>query len=243
MTPCITLIHGWGMHPAIWDTLCTALAPTHTVLTPALPGHDGTVAPTDPSDWVAHLADHLPDDGAVLGWSLGGQVAMQLALAFPHKVARLILVGTTPRFVQAPDWPHALACATVSQFEADFASDPQQTAKRFIALQALGDTHRRRVARALGDALTPMDAETLPALAQGLQCLSTLDLRTEAVRIACPVRLFHGGQDALMPVEAAHWLADHIPGAQMTCFVDAGHAPFLSRPDEFAVLTRRFIDG
>ncbi|WP_230968883.1 alpha/beta fold hydrolase [Nitrogeniibacter aestuarii] len=240
----LTLIHGWGMSPAVWTSLRAGFAATREVFTPALPGHDahGDRA-IDEGDWVAKLADAIPDQSAVIGWSLGGQLAMRIAIDHPHKVSRLVLVGTTPCFVQQPGWTHALDADTVTGFRNEFATDPSQTLKRFVALQAMGEADRKGLSRELGKALIPVDSDNAGTLARGLDLLSTIDLRSELSRIGCPVRIFHGSKDALMPEGAAHWLADHIESAQLTCFDDAGHAPFLSRPEEFRRLVRRFLDG
>lgn len=242
MTPHVSLIHGWGMRPQIWHALRDTLEPACKVATPALPGHDDTPTPS-PADWLATLAGQLPDAGTVLGWSLGGQLAMQLALDYPEKVARLVLVATTPCFVQQPDWPHALDATTVRQFNDDFAAHPAQIAKRFVALQAMGEPDRRGVTKVLNGALAPLEATHLPALAHGLGLLSALDLRARVPAIECPVRIFHGSRDALMPVAAAHWLADHMPCARLTEFTDAGHAPFVSHERKFGVMLQRFIHG
>jgi len=50
----------------------------------------------------------------------------------------------------------------------------------------------------------------------------------------------HGERDAIMPVEAACWLADRLPDARLEIFLGASHAPFLSEPERFADLLRRF---
>lgn len=241
--PNVTLVHGWGMRPAVWDALRAALEPTHHVLTPALPGHGEDSASRTDEDWVAALAAQMPPSSAVIGWSLGGQLAMRLAIKHPQRVERLILIGTSPRFVQAPDWPHALDAKTVEGFTRNFAADPAQTIRRFLALQVMGDADRRGTTRRLNQALCALEPGRIPTLARGLELLAQTDVRQDIAKITCPVRLFHGEHDALMPVAAAHWLADHIPGAQLTCFTDAGHAPFLSRAADLTVLTRRFLDG
>lgn len=243
MKPSVSLIHGWGMQASVWQPLRAALEATHCVLTPSLPGHGDTPHAAVEPDWVAALAARLPDHGTVVGWSLGAQLAMRIAIDHPHKVARLVLIGTTPCFVQQPDWAHALPADTVIAFNAGFSATPEQTIKRFLALQAMGDACRRELTQHLGAAVCPLDGWRLPALARGLEMLSSADLRPDIGRIDCPVRIFHGTNDALMPVAAAHWLADHIDGAQLTCFDETGHAPFISRAADFTPLLQRFLHG
>ena len=110
--PPVVLLHGWAMHSGVWGPLVAKLARHHRVIAVDLPGH-GHSAPISPCTLEAMAA---AVDGAlaaetqplaVLGWSLGGLVAMRWALARPARVQRLALVCTTPRFIASPDWPHA----------------------------------------------------------------------------------------------------------------------------------------
>ena len=68
----------------------------------------------------------------------------------------------------------------------------------------------------------------------------TIDLRSAVPQIRQPVRLLHGAGDTLMPVAAAEWLADTLPDGRLSIFADAGHAPFLSRPQDCASLIEGF---
>jgi pimeloyl-[acyl-carrier protein] methyl ester esterase len=54
--------------------------------------------------------------------------------------------------------------------------------------------------------------------------------------------LVHGEHDPLMPLAAAQWLAGHMPNARIEVFPGAAHAPFLSQPERFAELLKRFAD-
>jgi pimeloyl-[acyl-carrier protein] methyl ester esterase len=241
MSAPLSLIHGWGMTPAVWAPLAARLAARQPVACPALPGHGS--APVRPgAAWLDALIEQLPEDGILCGWSLGGQLALQVAQRAPAKCRRLILIGTSPRFVRADDWPDALDAATVRDFRAGFDADPAATQKRFLALQALGDAGRRTVARQLAGALSPVDATTQAALADGLRLLEDTDLRALLPTIPCPVRILHGAQDALMPAAAARAMAEALPDARFSAFDDCGHAPFIHREADCAALIQGFID-
>jgi len=241
----LVLLHGWAMTPAVWRPLRQSLPAGAIVRTPALPGHDGApaAAGADAADWAKHLLAQIPDEAVVCGWSLGALLALEMARLAPARIARLILIGGSPRFVAAPDWRHGLAEKTVSDFIAGYACAPESTLRRFLALQVLGDAQRKTVQRALGSAFDPAAAgvaaenttkegstEVRQAFADGLRLLARTDLRSTVAAIEQPVLLLHGQRDALMPVTAAEWLAENFPSATLRVLSDCGHAAFLSDP-------------
>lgn len=241
----LVLLHGWGLSPRVWDVLRQALPRGIETHAPALPGHGEGATPAAPNldAWADAVLPALPDAAVLCGWSLGGMIALDLARRYPQKVARLILIGTSPRFVScsAPDaWPHGLESATVEGFIDSFGRDPQATLSRFVALQALGDRDRRAVAVRLNEALADTDGVAPDGLSAGLHVLANVDLRAAVSHVRQPVQLLHGTRDALMPLAAAEWLAAQLPDARVTRFDGCGHAPFLSRPAECAELIASF---
>lgn len=239
----LVLLHGWGLSAAVWKPLLGHLQPQRAVYLPDLPGH-GNAAPAGETlaRWADALLPALPEDGVLVGWSLGAQLALELAQRHPQKVARLVLIGASPRFTMCEDWPHGLPGATLDEFRAQFNSAPEATQRRFVALQSLGDRARKQVAGTLTDSLTPADSSHHAALANGLRLLAETDLRRQLSRIVQPARLLHGSEDKLMPVAAAEWLADQLPGGRLSVLGQSGHAPFLSRPADCAGLIEGFAD-
>lgn len=241
MSAPLVFVHGWGLTSQVWVPFLPHLH--HSApLCLNLPGHAAAAAANDSQEaWVAALAEQLPPACTLVGWSLGAQLALALAVAAPAKVARLVLIAATPRFTASDDGFPGLPAATLNAFRADFANDPAAIQRRFVALQSLGDAARRAVANGLGEALAPIDGPTQRhALAAGLALLADIDLRSLATRIEQPVLLLHGSEDKLMPVAAAEWLATHLPHARLEVFPNCGHAPFLSRPTECAALIESF---
>lgn len=245
--PPLVLLHGWGLDPRVWAGLREALPSRIRILAPALPGHgDALPAPAaDLAAWSDALLPALPERAVLCGWSLGSLIALDLARRHPERVARLILIGATPCFVARDGetaWPHGLDAATVAAFNASFATDPAGTQRKFIALQSLGDAHRRAVAASLAAALADAGPDRAPGLSCGLELLANTDLRAVVPEVRQPTRLIHGAGDALMPLAAAQWLAQQLPDARLTRFDDCGHAPFLSRPQDCAALIAEDFD-
>jgi len=136
----LALVHGWGMNARVFDALAELLIDDFEVQVLNLPGHGGreALAHNSLQSWADDVAQQLPDDATLLGWSLGGQVAMRAALDHPHKIARLVLLASTPRFVMAEDWAHGMAATDLQDFGAALMADPQATLVRFLSLQTRG---------------------------------------------------------------------------------------------------------
>lgn len=230
----LVFLHGWGFTPRIWAPLRAQLGDEPCLAPPVSAGPASLALRADT------LAAHLPRDSLLIGWSLGAMLALQTAQRHPEKVRALCLIGASPRFVASPDWPHGLDAATVDAFADGFERDPQRTRKRFMALQVLGDVQRKPLQLALDAAQADV---TTPGLRQGLEILSSADLRPLVPEIAQPTMLVHGAQDALMPIEAARWLARTLPAASLTEVAGAGHCPGFLEPEMLAEIIRRFAHG
>ncbi len=242
----IVLLHGWGMRPTVWAEVIAALGERPRLRCPTLPGHDGRSPPPTLQAWADTLAATLDEGSVLVGWSLGAMLALMTAQRHPAKVARLLLLAASPRFVADPHWPHGLPDATVAAFVRGFASEPQATLKRFAALQVLGDRGGRRLARRLSECLAlPADASSTDcaALAAALAVLVSVDLRTLPETITQPCRLLHGEADALMPVTAARWLAQQLGDAPLQLLADTGHALPLAASSTCARLIAGFADA
>jgi pimeloyl-[acyl-carrier protein] methyl ester esterase len=216
----LLLLPGWGFDGRVWQPLAERLAGCRLHFDPA----------------------RAPEDAVVCGWSLGALRALRLALDRPERVARLVLIGATPRFVQAPDWPQAQPASLLEGFAAAVTADPDAALRRFAALLNQGDSQARALTRRLHGLLSkarpPADD-----LAAGLAELRDTDLRRDLGRVAQPTLLLHGEHDPLMPLSAARRLAEMLPRGRLEVVADAAHAPFLARPEHCAALILDFVHG
>jgi len=240
--PVLALVHGWGMNARVFDALAVALANDYEVRALDLPGHGGRdgVAENTLQNWADDLAQQLPDNTTLLGWSLGGQVAMRAALDHPHKIARLVLLASTPKFVATEDWARGIAAEDLEDFGAALLADPQATLLRFLSLQTRGMPGQKTLLQQLRQTLLAAPQAQAEALSGGLTILHDTDLRAELTRLTQPALILHGALDTLTPPSAGAWLAETLPASQHIEFARAAHAPHLSHGLEVAAAIGRF---
>ena len=240
--PDLVLIHGWGLHREVWSPCLDALREVADVRLADLPGYGETPdAGRSFAEAARALADSLPAQATLCGWSLGALLAMQAARLAPERIGKLILVGATPRFTQDADWPAAQPASLLDDFAAAVANDGRTTLQRFVALFNQGDSKARPIGREIARHVLSSPLPATATLLAGLGWLRDTDLRVQAPEIACPLLLIHGAHDPLMPLAAAQWLADRLPHARLEVFADAAHAPFLNDPGRFARLVGDFL--
>jgi len=233
--PDLVMLHGWAMHSGVWDGVMEPLSRRFRLHRIDLPGHGASrdCVLESLEQMTAVIADRLPSSYSVCGWSLGGQVAIRLALQAPERVQRLVLVASTPCFVKQVDWPWGMEATTLTLFMENLMRDYTQTLNRFLTLQVSGSEDQTRVLARLRESVLCGQQPDAATLQTGLKILQTSDLRAELNQIGQPVLLIHGQNDVITPAGAAEWMQQHLPRAQLKLFPHCGHAPFLSFPERF----------
>jgi pimeloyl-[acyl-carrier protein] methyl ester esterase len=242
--PDLLLLHGWGLHGGVWDMLVPKLTPHLRITRVDLPGHGRShAAPMPPSltELALQTMAAVPPGAVVLGWSLGGLVALEAALRMPQRLRGLILANSTPRFVTAEDWHCAMPPEQLRGFADGLAADYQETLRRFLSLQVRGDESARASLRELRDALFAHGEPDTASLATGLEILKDSDLRRKLREVSIPTLVLAGGYDRLTPPEAGEYTAAHIPGAKLEVFPKSAHAPFISHAEAFVAAVLKFM--
>ena len=242
--PPLVCLHGWGLNLRVFDALARGLNGERQVIAIDLPGHGAS--PWDPlrssfeaqSQW---LLEALPERCVLLGWSLGGQLALELARRAPERIQRLVLLATTPRFACAPDWPQGMAGPALERFAAHLRADWQGTVRDFLALQVRGSRDAAAALAMLEQALGEHGQAQPAALAAGLEILRSVDLRLSLPALDVPSLVITGQHDRITPPAAGLYLAGALRGARHVELARAGHAPHLSPQVEVARLVREFL--
>lgn len=243
--PDLVLLHGWGLHGGVFTGIAQQLAQRYRVTIIDLPGHGRSPAhgPFELIPVAERVAAAAPQQAAWLGWSLGGMIATEIALIAPEQVNQLILASSSPRFVTARDWPYTMDPAVLKGFAEALQDDYRATLERFLALQVVSGAEGRETLRRLRDLLLQFTMPSTRTLNDGLALLRSADLRAALAGLACPVLMILGKQDRLVPAGVGPAVQKLLPAMRTEIIPGAGHAPFLSHPQEFIATVTSFLDG
>lgn len=194
----LVLLHGWGCNKEVWRPMLVALRSWANVTLVDLPGAaPGVYAPED-VELDATLAGILhcsPEQAVYVGWSLGGQLALELARIHSERVAGLATICSNPKFIAAPDWP-GMAADEFIQFVESAAADMKMALRRFDSLQSTGSLQVSNLRRQLqSQRSTNIDA----GLLKGLVWLERLDQRDTVSAFEKPQLHLYADEDVLVP--------------------------------------------
>jgi pimeloyl-[acyl-carrier protein] methyl ester esterase len=240
--PDLVLLHGWAMHSGIWGGVRDQLAQQFHLHLVDLPGHGLSPAcePGTLDHLVEMIMDILPEHCMVGGWSLGGQIAMELALCEPERVQQLILISTTPCFTKRDDWDWGMEHKLLQLFLENLKLNYTAAINRFLTLQMSGDRNASKNLLQLRKHFFQCAEPDPDALQKGLAILQESDLRDRVAAIKQPVLLLHGENDVITHPAAAEWMHRQLSQSQRVLFPHCGHAPFLSYPDQFVTCLNEF---
>lgn len=254
--PVLLVVHGIAGSSATWRSVLPALAERYTVVAPDLLGHGRSDKPAQDYSLGAHanlLRDVLVtldvERATVIGHSLGGGVAMQLAYQHPERCERLVLVssgGLGPEvswLLRALTLPGAeyLMPVLVPPIVRDagnaigrrlrrFGYDAPRVEQEWAAFSSLAEAgNRLSFVRTLRAVVGP-----------GGQTVSALDKLYLAQHL--PTLIVWGERDRMIPVRHAHAAHEALPGSRLVLFEGAGHFPHAEEPHRFVEVLTDFVD-
>ena len=243
--PAIVMLHGWALHGGVFAPLVQQLSDRYTLYRVDLPGHGLSRDNDTPlllEACVAQIAARTPS-AVWLGWSLGGLFALHAAATRPDRVQGLVMVCATPRFVHAPDWPHAVDGSVFAQFAHDLQQEHRGTLERFLTLDTLGSEHAREELRWLRQELYARGEPTASALQAGLQLLQSTDLRSVLPMLTCPSLWISGRRDRLVPVAGIDNAVQMAGNATHLSIARGAHAPLIGHADGVAQAVCDFVES
>jgi 3-oxoadipate enol-lactonase len=237
----LLLIQGLGYGRWGWDPIMPGLAEGYRVLrfdNRGIGESDKPEGPYTAAEMAADALQVLDEAGVerahVVGASLGGMIAQELAVAEPARLDKLVLCCTTAGGPDAPPLPEP----TVKLFMEAPSLDPQVALRRFVE-NALGATPPE----GLADELFRRRLENPPDPAgwQAQAAAGTTFAGTAIESIAAPTLVVHGTADNVVDPRNAALLAARIPGAHVELLDGAGHLFFWEQPDAFVTIARGFF--
>ncbi len=231
----IVLLHGFTQTGASWEPTIAALGERYRALAPDIRGH-GAAAGARPVSFEAVRADVLalaPARFALGGYSMGGRIALSLALAAPERVSRLVLIGASPGLADAAERRarHAADDALADRIEGEGI---EAFASHWSSLPLFAD-QPPAVAKAAHAMRIAQSPAGLAAALRGLGTGAMEPLWDELPQLAIPVALIVGERDAKFRAIAER-MAAALPDATLHVAPGTGHAVQLEAPEAVAAL-------
>ena len=254
--PVLLLVHGMGGGYENWRDVIPPLARRHTVIAPDLPGH-GASAPGSGDYSVAALAVGLRDlllalgheRATLVGHSLGGGIAMQLAYQFPELAERLVLVssgGLGPEVslvLRAAGLPGLELWIAVTARAASWVGPAVGRALSAVRLQPSPATAEV----AAGYASLSDSGRRAAFLATLRSVINVSGQRIDAsdrlyLTAGIPTLIVWGARDPVIPVSHGERAHAAIVGSRLEIFDGVGHIPQLEAPERFVAVLERFLE-
>lgn len=230
-------LHGWGMNKNVWQLLIPELEseismPIKTLDLPGFGDDQACPAPYNLATVANELAEKLSDNSTLVGWSLGGLISLYIAKHHPKKVAKVILVASTPYFTEQDTWS-GIKPDVLKAFMSQLSANTNKTIDRFLAIQAMGSNSAKQDIKQLKQFIQSAPEPQEVALSTGLDFLLNEDLRTLFSELTIPMHGIFGALDALVPAKAVAKIQALNSNFNAHVINKASHAPFISHKSEF----------
>jgi len=254
--PAIVLIHGMAGSSRAWREVMPLLAQSYTVIAPDLPGHGDSAKPVGDYSLGAYasgLRDLIVgalgiEKATIVGQSLGGGVALQLAYQHPELCERLVVVGSgglgrevsfALRLLSLPGVEYLLPLLFPR-----FLREPGDRLGAFFNARGIRAPHVAEMWSAYSSLTETENRSAFVRTLRGVidaggQTVSALDRLYLAA--AVPTLIVWGELDSIIPVEHAHSAHALLPGSRLEIFAGAGHFVHVEQPLKFAALLADFI--
>ncbi len=239
----IVLLHGLGSGGQDWLLQFPVLSEKFRVIAPDLPGHGRSEKPRsrvrvpDLANDVVSLLNTLEVSRAhLVGLSLGGCVAQQMALDCPARVRSLTLVNTFARFDLGE--PGNALPLLVRMGVLGLLGLPAQA--RFVAARMFPKPEQAPLRKLAAERIAANDPATYRRM---LAAIQLFDVTRRLGEITCPALVIAGDRDSTVSLRAKRLLASRIPGARFELIADSGHATPVDQPEAFNQIVMDFVES
>lgn len=188
-------------------------------------------------DVVAICEDLDLKEAVFVGHSVSAMIGLLASLAAPDRIAKLVLVGPSPRYINDLDYTGGFSAEDIAELLDSLESNYLGWSAQ-IAPVIMGNPERP----ALGQELTASFCRSDPEIARRFARVTFLsDNRADLAKVSVPTVVLQCANDAIAPVSVGEYVRDHIPGAEMVLLDATGHCPNLSAPNETADAIAAFV--
>jgi pimeloyl-ACP methyl ester carboxylesterase len=178
----------------------------------------------------------------VVGFSLGGMIAQQMAIDHPDRLKRLVLLGTGPRGGEG---------MTFTELSSEERADPEKFLLAALfsptdTSQAAGRAYLRRLAARTRDRDVPVSKRTAEAQLRAIREWGTVPSSNRYAalpNIKHPTLVVHGNKDIVVLPINAFILAEHVPNAQLIMYPDSNHGAQYQHADLFLQHAKLFLSA
>jgi len=238
----LLFLHGIGGNRDSFADQLPRLAKSWRVLAWDMPGYGASPA-IEPLSFevlaeavTAVLDAEKAEKAVIVGHSLGGMIAQEIAARFPARVAGLVLFATTAAFGGKDDkFKNDFLAQRLAPLEAG-RSMPEIAEELTRGLFAPNPPEAARLR-----AIASMGAIAPDAYRAALRCIVNFNRAEDLARIACPTLVLAAQHDRLAPPKTMERMAERIPGARYRCIAGAGHLANFEMPTAFDVALDEFL--
>jgi len=246
----LVLLHGWGLHSGVWQSVLPELEKNFHCYAVDMLGHGKSQASSNKPFSLENMRNELHDfinsihseNIILLGWSLGGLVAVDYLKSNNEKIKKLILVTSNACFCKKDNWQYGVDDVVLEIFSQQLEQNYKKTVDKFMALQMFGSDDYKQGLKILKHSITSRPEPSMASLREGLKVLKETDFRTSLNHISQPTLMITGEHDRLMPYQAAEAMQPLFKKADCHMIKGAGHAPFISHQAEFINAIKNFTN-
>ncbi|MBU7043028.1 MAG: alpha/beta hydrolase [Theionarchaea archaeon] len=218
-------IHGAGLNSSIWHYQVQAFAGAHFPTLERVRTDHPSIS--DFTNYIStYIQRHNIESPVLIGHSLGGGIALDYVLSFPHTVRALILISTSPIF-QVPQKFLDMILSDFDGFIATimtmgFCEDASEKAKKLF--------------------VQTMKATGAQTVYHDYVCANTFDIQDRIHHITVPTLILAPAEDQMLPLDISIFLSEHIKDSSLKIIEGAGHMVIVEHPDLVNTEIQSFMD-
>lgn len=236
--PSIVLLSGWGFNTTIMQPLIDALENSYPIISIDL--HKCIEAHENPNiileNLIHKISPLIPDNSILIGWSLGGIIALKFSELYQEKIKKIICLASSPCFREHEHWP-GISNQLWENFTFKLENNALDLSEYFCLLQTQGCDNRKFFYKKLSK-FSEKNIYSLLTLKSALDILKEIDLRHLISTLKIPMLYILSNSDKIVPVTIANYLKKYV---DIKIIENSAHIPFLTKPEETISTINKFL--